>query len=228
MFNESKYTRWYYSIIRSATLNKPNAGYVEKHHIIPKSLGGTNKKENIVSLTARQHFICHLLLTRMVEGQYKRSMAWALHRMAFSKSDLNDRRFTSAQFELARTRFANSIRGTNQTATTKKKIGDANRGWCSSEKMASLKKIHEANRGRPRSEASKEKQKLSIAASTKSKEHLQRLVSLHTGKKRSEETKRKMSEARQRNIKLACTKKLEALACTSLEECLPLEKKDRH
>ena len=34
-------------------------GYVERHHIIPRSLG---EKENIVELTAREHFIAHLLL----------------------------------------------------------------------------------------------------------------------------------------------------------------------
>ena len=43
--------------------------YYEKHHIIPKSLGGTNEKENLVSLTAREHFICHLLLLKITEGK---------------------------------------------------------------------------------------------------------------------------------------------------------------
>lgn len=33
--------------------------YTEKHHIIPKSLGGDNSKTNLVVLTGRQHFICH-------------------------------------------------------------------------------------------------------------------------------------------------------------------------
>ncbi len=42
-----------------------NYVYYEQHHIIPKSLGGSNKKENLVLLTAREHFICHLLLIRM-------------------------------------------------------------------------------------------------------------------------------------------------------------------
>jgi hypothetical protein len=36
--------------------------YYEKHHIIPKTLGGDNSKENTVLLTAREHFICHRLL----------------------------------------------------------------------------------------------------------------------------------------------------------------------
>ena len=39
-----------------------NTGRLEVHHIVPKCLGGSNKKENLVELTAREHFICHRLL----------------------------------------------------------------------------------------------------------------------------------------------------------------------
>ena len=39
--------------------------YTEKHHIIPRSLGGSNDIDNLVRLTAKQHFICHKLLTKM-------------------------------------------------------------------------------------------------------------------------------------------------------------------
>lgn len=37
-------------------------GYSEHHHIIPKCMGGTDDKSNIVSLTPREHFIAHWLL----------------------------------------------------------------------------------------------------------------------------------------------------------------------
>ena len=54
-------------------------GYREKHHIIPKCLGGTNEKQNLVELTAREHFICHWLLTRMFPSNAKISYAfWAM------------------------------------------------------------------------------------------------------------------------------------------------------
>lgn len=39
--------------------------YYESHHIIPKSLGGNNSSENLVLLTGKEHFICHLLLVRI-------------------------------------------------------------------------------------------------------------------------------------------------------------------
>ena len=79
MFNTSKYTNWYYSIIKRAQARTGIVGYSEKHHIIPKSLGGSNKKDNLVKLTAREHFICHLLLPKMVEDlKFKKQMQFAL------------------------------------------------------------------------------------------------------------------------------------------------------
>ena len=38
---------------------------IERHHIVPKSMDGTDDEGNIVNLTAREHFIAHLLLHRM-------------------------------------------------------------------------------------------------------------------------------------------------------------------
>ena len=73
MFLTNKYTTWYNSLIERA-VNRTLAGYTETHHIIPKSLGGQDSKENLVILTAREHFICHLLLTKMVDGAYKYKM----------------------------------------------------------------------------------------------------------------------------------------------------------
>jgi hypothetical protein len=37
-------------------------GYKERHHIIPRCMGGTNNHENLVELTAREHYIVHKLL----------------------------------------------------------------------------------------------------------------------------------------------------------------------
>lgn len=58
--------------------------YCETHHIIPKSLGGTDNIENLVNLTPREHFVAHLLLSKMTQGESYVKMCWALHRMAFS------------------------------------------------------------------------------------------------------------------------------------------------
>ncbi len=81
------YKNIYYNIIENAKketiAGNRDDGYYEKHHIIPKSLGGTNKKENLVKLSAREHFICHWLLVKMYDkGTIERKkMLYALWRM---------------------------------------------------------------------------------------------------------------------------------------------------
>lgn len=90
MYLENKYTHIYNSIIARAT-NRTLTSYYEKHHIIPQSLGGTNDSSNIVALTAREHFICHLLLTKMVTGTDKSKMHQAVWMMASCSSDNQDR-----------------------------------------------------------------------------------------------------------------------------------------
>lgn len=65
-FLKNKYTKWYFNIV-SVAQNRDISGYTEEHHIIPKSLGGNNKKENLVNLTGREH--CGKTTTK---GNYKR------------------------------------------------------------------------------------------------------------------------------------------------------------
>jgi len=76
MFKENKYSRIYYSIIERAK-SREKIGYTETHHILPKSLGGTDEPSNLVELTAREHFICHLLLPKMTEGESYYKMVYA-------------------------------------------------------------------------------------------------------------------------------------------------------
>lgn len=52
---------------------KNNGTYYELHHIIPRSMGGNNKKQNLVLLTAREHYVCHLLLVKSVKNHIDKS-----------------------------------------------------------------------------------------------------------------------------------------------------------
>ena len=45
--------------------NRTLQGYRERHHVIPRCMGGTNDKTNLVYLTAREHFIIHKLLCKI-------------------------------------------------------------------------------------------------------------------------------------------------------------------
>jgi hypothetical protein len=64
-------------------LKKVNENYIyyENHHTIPRCVGGTNDKENLVLLTAREHFICHKLLTYIYPNNSK--LAYAFYLMSF-------------------------------------------------------------------------------------------------------------------------------------------------
>lgn len=110
-FNDSKYTRWYYRIIESARQSQP-IGYYERHHIIPSSLGGSDSKDNIIQLTARQHFVCHLLLVKMTSGRARYKMICAAHHM--SVCDRRDHyKITSIMYEQLKRQRSESMRGSN-------------------------------------------------------------------------------------------------------------------
>lgn len=66
-------------ILKKRKLNDPEYVYCEAHHIIPKCLGGSDDKTNIILLTAREHYIAHLLLRRIYPGNY--SLAFAVEFM---------------------------------------------------------------------------------------------------------------------------------------------------
>ena len=76
----NKYSKLYYKITSNAR-QRITEGYTELHHIIPQSMGGSNDKENLVELTAREHFICHWLLVKMTEGDDRSKMLYALKGM---------------------------------------------------------------------------------------------------------------------------------------------------
>src|SRR6056297_620137 len=99
LFNNSKYTKWYFDLIENCH-NQNIKGYKEKHHIIPRSIGGSDGKDNLVDMTARQHFIAHLLLSKMcIYPSNKKSMSYALWNMVNRDSG---KRTTSYQYERLR------------------------------------------------------------------------------------------------------------------------------
>jgi len=82
------YQRLHDAIIADSRLTSPigfehknkTMGYKEKHHIIPKCIGGTNNPENLIFLTARRHFMVHRLLTKIHPDNAK---IWYAFRMMF-------------------------------------------------------------------------------------------------------------------------------------------------
>jgi hypothetical protein len=95
------------------TRKKNKDVYYESHHILPKCLGGSNKKDNLVLLTAREHFLAHWLLAKANPDNIKLSYAWNCFSL-----DNNGRRPTSRHYKYARIRHAEMV-GKNQEAKDK-------------------------------------------------------------------------------------------------------------
>jgi hypothetical protein len=97
----------YNKIINNAKsqIRSKKDSYFERHHIIPKTVGGDNSKENIVLLTAKEHFVCHRLLCFIYpESKSLRFAFWAMCNQL--KGDVKrDYKVTSRTYEDAKLKF---------------------------------------------------------------------------------------------------------------------------
>lgn len=127
----NKYTRWYTSIIlkslqRCSTRAKAKEmlGYVEGHHIVPRSfkLGGEWNVGNIAFLTAREHFICHWLLTKMFsDTNLQIKMSYALGRLR-TRNDTQERMTASKYYDIARRHHISALSRRVVTVETRLKM----------------------------------------------------------------------------------------------------------
>jgi hypothetical protein len=105
------YQKIYNQIIERAQTRKLK-GYVEKHHIVPKCIGGLDIKENIVELTAREHFLCHRMLCEIYPKNTK--LWYALWLMVIGKNrknSLDSYILSSRTYESLKLEFIKRITG---------------------------------------------------------------------------------------------------------------------
>ncbi len=62
------YRRIYVQFIEDRKSRPIPDGYTERHHIKPKSMGGTNSPDNLIRLTPEDHYFAHLLLAKVYGG----------------------------------------------------------------------------------------------------------------------------------------------------------------
>jgi hypothetical protein len=94
MFINNKYKSLYDSIIQKAKVRNL-FGYKEKHHILPRCLGGKDIKKNLVELTAREHFIVHMLLCKFTKGRNRHLCLVAFEGMCRLKTKNRNYKITS-------------------------------------------------------------------------------------------------------------------------------------
>jgi len=111
----NKYKTWHDNIITKAK-NRTLIGYKEVHHILPRCLGGKDNQENLVELTAREHFIVHMLLCKFTKGQARIKMLYAFNFMSVVRSKYRDYKINSkiAQ-KLRKEFFSNKPRHTKES-----------------------------------------------------------------------------------------------------------------
>ena len=132
------YKRIYDEIIENAK-NQVRDGYLEEHHIVPKSFGGTNEKSNLVLLTAREHYICHWLLAKHTNDK----RMWAAFAMMNLASNKHDRVINSKTFERAKIARSISVSGKNNPRYGKESL-------CTGHSEETKQKIRAAKLGKKR------------------------------------------------------------------------------
>ena len=101
----------HYAALLSRAKTRTLTCYKESHHIIPKCLGGSNDLTNLVDLTAREHYIAHLLLAKIHGG----TLWHAVNLMGKLK------KYTNRQYEKARIEHSKLLSEQNKKTKTKPK-----------------------------------------------------------------------------------------------------------
>lgn len=121
------YQKIYNNIIentKNKNRSKKDGNYYEKHHIVPKCLGGSNDINNLILLTAREHFLCHMLLCRIYPDNGKIGYSAFAMAIKCNQSDKRTYNISSRQFEEIKKLMKHNDE-------TKKKISDHNKKYYS-------------------------------------------------------------------------------------------------
>jgi len=196
----NKFFSRYKNLIELAKSGKWSSynGYSEKHHILPRCLGGGNESENLVVLPAKFHFHAHYWLMRMFDmgTREKRSMSKAFQMMGAAR-DYQIRASDGRIYEMVRDQVREASTGFKHTVESRKKMSEALKGRDLGESWrANNLQAAQARRGVKLSEDHKMKIVAHRIGSKDSEETKEKRASHHRGAKRSLETRRRMSEGK--------------------------------
>jgi len=162
------YQRIHDKIIERAQ-NRLFEGYTEKHHIVPKCMRGTNSKENLVRLTAREHFVVHQLLVKMYPEHQGLVLSAKMMTVDRDGYRVNNRMYEWLSMRYAKT-CSDRMRGKKLSDETRRKMSLAK----SKENHPMFGKTGENNQNFGKKHSEETRRKMSIA---------------HSGKHHSEEAK---------------------------------------
>ncbi|EOK1777032.1 HNH endonuclease signature motif containing protein [Shigella sonnei] len=138
------YQKIYNDLISRAQAREPLLGYKETHHIIPRCMGGSDDKENLVELTGREHFIAHWLLCKIYDTP---GLKKAFGLMCLTGKN-RSYKISSQLYELGRRRLSEAAIGREVSIETREKISRALKG-------RKFTKEHLARMRKPKTEEAK-------------------------------------------------------------------------
>ena len=100
------YQEHYNRLIERAK-NRELSCYTESHHIIPRCMSGTDEKDNLVRLTAREHFIAHLLLHKIYPNESK--LLYAINMMCVNSYKHLNNRVNNRLYSWLKEKFSKEI-----------------------------------------------------------------------------------------------------------------------
>ena len=173
------------------TTDRKKGTGIERHHIIPKCMGGSNTKDNLILLTVREHFVCHLLLTKCTDGNNRYRMLHAVGKF-IQNSPLQQRKFTSWEYKKIRDSISIARTGKKHSAETREKMSATGKGRIPWNKgITGIVHSDESNRKRS---ATIKGRKMSPEFCQKVSDGKKGKVAGMIGKTHSEETKQLMSK----------------------------------
>lgn len=201
----------YEEFINSIKESRPNIWFEhsERHHIVPRCLGGTDDEENLIYLTYREHFIAHKLLAE--ENPDNRGLVYAYWRMCHSYQDTQ---CTEDEYARAKELVISMMTGKKLPLSTREKmrLSAKNRPPVSEETRKKIssrvisdetrRKISDSHKGKKFSESHKKaisESKKGVWSGDLNPKHINRPIGeLNTfyGKQHSEDSRRKISESR--------------------------------
>jgi len=178
------YEKIYNEIVERGKARKLK-GYKEKHHIIPKCLGGTNDNNNLVELTAKEHFICHKLLTEIYPNE--NGLHYAVRMLANMKTT-RGREYIIGAREYQRLKENIVV-----SKKTRNKISKIHKGKLVSDSTRIL--IGNSSKGRIPTDETRIKMSKSRMNYIQSEETKQKISKSNTGQKRTKETRENISKS---------------------------------
>lgn len=138
------YLKIYNDLIVSRKKKTSESNYHELHHIIPRYMKGTDENENLVKLTAREHFLAHWLLWKIYNDR-KSALAFSMMKRGKNRKITSSREYAAIRESLSISQKGSgnhmygktlskdhlskfNRKGAILSEETKQKIGNGNRG----------------------------------------------------------------------------------------------------